>query len=119
MMRSIHKRWAMVALASLLAGCGSASHAREMTIIATEMKYEPAVIQAKAGETIKFIVVNQGTEDHEFESEDVKFDELIIPPGKSRSIVVTMPDKPGEYAFFCDAEGHKSAGMVGKFRVSQ
>jgi uncharacterized cupredoxin-like copper-binding protein len=114
------KRWmlgAACAMALLAAGCGSQSASREVTIEATEMKYEPSVIEAKPGETIKFTVVNKGTVDHEFESDELKFDELIIPPGKSRSVVVTMPSKPGEYSFLCDAPGHKDAGMVGKVVV--
>lgn len=119
-MRRIRVIGAAVLLAAALAGCSSSSGSeREVTVIATEMKFEPATIQAKPGEKIKFTVANKGTVDHEFESEQVKFDELIIPAGKSRSIVVTMPDKPGEYEFFCDAEGHHAAGMSGKIVVSQ
>lgn len=103
---------------ALVAGC-SASGVREVKIVATEMQYEPAVIQAKAGEKIMFTIQNAGTADHEFESEQLKFDELEIPVGKSRSVTVTMPDKPGEYMFFCDKPGHKDAGMTGKVLVSQ
>lgn len=107
-------------VAAVLTGCSSSSGSvREVTLTATEMKFEPALVQARPGEKIKFTVVNSGTVDHEFESEEIKFDELIVPPGKSRSLVVTMPEKPGEYAFLCDADGHHAAGMSGKIVVSQ
>lgn len=110
----------MLLVALALTGCSSAVSAdREVKITATEMKFEPAVIEAKVGEKIKFAIQNQGTVDHEFESETLKFDELEIPPGKTRTVTVTMPDKPGEYEFFCDAAGHLAAGMKGKVVVSR
>ncbi len=107
-------------IAAVVAGCGGGSSSvREVKMITRGMTYEPAVIQAKAGEKIKFTVENVDKEDHEFESEELKFDELEIPPGKTRAVEVTMPDKAGEYEFFCDAPGHKEKGMVGKIVVSQ
>lgn len=110
---------AALALTAALTACNASGSAREVVIEATEMSYSPKVIEVKPGEKIKFTVVNKGAVDHEFESEEIKFDELVIPPGKSRSVVVTMPTKAGEYEFFCDAEGHHADGMSGKIVVGQ
>lgn len=111
--------WAAAAVVALAAGCttAGASPAREIRITATEMKFEPAVIEVKAGERVRFTVENKGREEHEFESEQLKFEELEIPPGKTRSVDVTMPERAGEYEFFCDAPGHLDQGMKGKIVV--
>lgn len=118
MKRSLLPPGLALALAALLAGCGAGGGVREIRIVATENRYAPAVVQARAGEKIKLVIENLGREEHEFESEQIKFDELKIPPGKTRTVVVTMPARSGEYEFFCDAPGHRADGMTGKIVVT-
>lgn len=114
---------ASVLLATLAAGCSdtetAAVNARQVTLVATEMKFEPARITAKAGESIRFTIENRGTVLHEFESAELKFKEVEVPAGQSRSVVVTMPDQPGEYTFVCDQPGHLAGGMTGVIEVSK
>jgi uncharacterized cupredoxin-like copper-binding protein len=101
----------------VLTGC-TASGPREIKIVTTEMKFTPDVIQAKAGEQIKFTIANKGTVLHEFVSDELKFQEIEVYPGETKSVMVTMP-AAGEYPFYCEAKGHHEAGMAGKVLVAQ
>lgn len=110
--------WAAAALCGLtlmLTGCG----AREVRITTTEMKFEPAVIEAKAGETVNFVIVNKGAELHEFVNDNLLWREVEVEAGETKSVKVTMPKEPGEYEFYCEAKGHREAGMVGKLVVNK
>jgi uncharacterized cupredoxin-like copper-binding protein len=101
----------------VLTGC-TASGPREIKIETAEMKFTPDVIQAKAGEQIKFTIVNKGTVLHEFVSDELKFAEIEVYPGETKSVVVTMP-AAGDYPFYCEAKGHQEAGMAGKVLVAK
>jgi uncharacterized cupredoxin-like copper-binding protein len=101
-----------------LGGCGGqATAGREIQITAKEFAFEPDVIAVKPGERVRFVIVNTGTTDHEFESDEAKIEEITIPAGKQRTLSWTASAQPGEFAFLCDAPGHKEAGMVGKIVV--
>src|SRR5687767_7160626 len=63
-------RLALVALAtSAIGACrpptGASSDAREIRVVMTEFKYDPDQITVKPGEKIRFVLVNQGTVEHE------------------------------------------------------
>ncbi|MGE5675812.1 MAG: cupredoxin domain-containing protein [Mycobacterium leprae] len=110
---------AALLLGTLLVGCSAATGTREIQVTASDYKFEPSVIPVKPGERVKITVTNHGAVDHEFESEEAKIEELVIPAGKSRSVTITAPAKAGEYQFFCDVPGHQAMGMVGKIVVGQ
>lgn len=99
------------------------------------MRFTPAEISVKAGETIRFFVVNKGRLPHEMvigtaneldehaemmrKMPDMKHAEpnqLNLGPGQRGGIVWTF-DKSGAFAFACLVPGHKEAGMVGKIAV--
>ena len=101
-----------------LAGCGGqATGGREIQITAKEFSFEPDVITVRPGERVRFVIVNRGTTDHEFESDEAKIEEITIPAGKQRILTWTASTQPGEFGFVCDAPGHKEAGMLGKIVV--
>lgn len=116
-MKATYVLTALSAALFLATGC-TASGPREVKIVTTEMKFSPDVIQAKAGEQIKFTIENKGTVLHEFVSDELKFAEIEVYPGETKSVVVTMP-AAGDYPFYCEAKGHHEAGMAGKVSVSQ
>lgn len=99
------------------------------------MRFTPAQVQVKAGETIRFLVVNKGKLPHEMvigsmqeldahaemmrKMPDMKHAEpnqVNLGPGK-RGAIVWAFDKPGAFAFACLIPGHKEAGMVGQVAV--
>ncbi len=101
-----------------------------------KMRFEPSVLNVKKGETIRFVLRNDGEVMHEFvlgtqETNDthaalmVKFPGMEhdapymahIEPGKTGEIVWTF-NEPGDFKFACLIAGHYQAGMVGAIAVS-
>lgn len=115
---------AVVALAAMaLAACGGGASTSgssnaaplNVTVTATEFKFDPATINATAGQTINLTVKNIGTVQHTWvlAAANVK---LTIDPGKTATATFTAP-AAGTYQYECDIPGHKEAGMVGQLIV--
>jgi len=110
--------------------------ARTVTVDMTDnMRYTPASIQVKQGETVRFLVRNKGQVKHEMslgtEQEllehlevmkkfpDMEHDEpgkVSLAPGKQGEILWQFT-KAGTVTFACLMPGHYEAGMVGKVGV--
>ena len=101
------------------------------------MRFTPAEITVKRGETVRFVVSNSGKQMHEMvlgtrkELEEhaalmrkhpgMEHDEPYmahVQPGKKAEIVWQFT-KSGEFHYGCLIPGHFEAGMVGKVRVIQ
>jgi uncharacterized cupredoxin-like copper-binding protein len=101
------------------------------------MRFNPPEIQAKQGETIRFVAKNGGKVLHEMvlgnmaelkahgelmkKFPNMEHDEPYmahVGPGKTREIVWTFT-KAGEFHFGCLVPGHFDAGMVGRIVVSK
>ncbi|EGI75960.1 cupredoxin domain-containing protein [Hylemonella gracilis] len=99
------------------------------------MRFTPADITVKAGETVRFFIVNQGQLVHEMvigtraeldqHAEMMKSmpgmqhaepNQISLRAGQRGGIVWTF-DKAGTFAFACLVPGHKEAGMVGTITV--
>ncbi len=97
-----------------------------------EMRFVPATIEVKVGETIRFRLTNKGNTLHEMvigTQADLqehaalmrKFPEMEhsepymahVKPGATEEIVWTF-NRPGEFNYACLVAGHFEAGMVGK-----
>ncbi len=100
------------------------------------MRFTPDALTVKQGETIRFVVKNQGKQMHEMvigtkkeldahAAMMVKFpgmehDEPYmahVSPGKSQNLIWTF-NRAGEFDFACLIAGHYQAGMVGKINVA-
>ncbi len=118
---------------------GVASKAsRTVTIEMTDnMRYTPADIQVKQGETVRFIVKNKGQVKHELslgtqkellehleqmkKFPDMEHDEpskVTLAPGKQGEIIWQFT-KAGAVNFACLMPGHYEAGMKGQVKVSK
>ncbi len=101
------------------------------------MRFSPAAISVKQGETVKFVVKNSGKTMHEFvlgtmtelkehaelmkKHPGMEHDEPYmahVAPGKTETVVWQFT-KPGEFHFGCLIPGHFEAGMVGKVAVAK
>lgn len=111
----------------LVAGCGSddaaapAGETRPVEISAVEYAFQAKEsITISAGETIEFIVTNEGTIDHEMEVLTDANRRLgktdRIAPGTSANVVVTF-DEAGLYRVICDIDDHRSRGQQAEFTV--
>lgn len=100
----------------LAAGCGTAT-GRDIHVEMTNFKLAPATLEVKAGETLQFVLDNKSDTEHEFESSAGKFEEILVPAGKTRKVTWTAPNKAGHYEFECDMAGHD--GMVMTVKVTE
>ncbi len=115
----------------------AAKVSRTITLDMTDaMRFSPAEITAKQGETIKFVVRNSGKLKHEMvlgtekelqehaevmkknpEMEHADENMVTVQPGKSGEIIWQFT-KAGKIRFACLQPGHYDAGMKGVVVVS-
>jgi uncharacterized cupredoxin-like copper-binding protein len=115
---------------------GTKTAARRIEVgMSDAMRFTPSLIEVKLGETIKFVIKNEGQVLHEFVlgTEEklaehaammVKFPNMEhdepymahVLPGKTGEINWTF-NRAGEFDFACLIAGHFQAGMVGKIKV--
>ena len=98
----------------------------EIRIIAGErsdgMFFEPAEITVAAGAQVTFVIKNEGSVDHEFESYregEAGIAEIIVPPGGTRRVNWTAPSHAATFAVYCDLTGHRAAGMELTLKVEE
>lgn len=115
---------------------GSASAATRTIEIVTSDPYRfaPAAFEVESGETVTFVVTNEGEQEHEFVLGDVAYQEshgeemaageahhdangVTIAPGDTEELTWTFPEQ-GQVLFGCHVAGHYDAGMVGAISVS-
>jgi uncharacterized cupredoxin-like copper-binding protein len=109
--------------------------ARTIKVTMKEMMFDPSLIEVRKGEQVRFVLENDGTEDHEFmlatPAENRKHGELMKkypdmehddPNGKrvaphKRAEILWKFTKPGEFEYACLISTHYDFGMYGKIIV--
>lgn len=100
------------------------------------MRFTPGAITVRRGETVRFVVRNNGKLLHEFvlgtkkeldqhaalmlKFPTMEHDEPYmahVPAGQTAEIIWTF-NRPGDFDFACLIAGHYQAGMVGRVTVS-
>lgn len=100
------------------------------------LRFDPASVAVRSGESVRFVVTNAGKADHEFilgdEPVQMAHEEamsegnhnqmdamasLSLKPGETTETTVVF-DRPGEVMFGCHVPGHYKAGMVGVVTVA-
>ena len=109
---------------------------QEITLTMNDnMRFSPSVITVKQGDTVRFVVKNQGKQMHEMvigTKKDldahaalmVKFPNMEhdepymahVSSGKSQNLIWTF-NRAGDFEFACLIGGHYQAGMAGKITV--
>ena len=109
---------------------------RSVSIRMTDaMRFVPALLQVRLGETLRLVIRNEGRMLHELvigtpaaldehAALMLKFPEMEheqpymahVPPGQAGQIVWTF-NRPGHFRFACLIAGHYQAGMVGDIQV--
>jgi uncharacterized cupredoxin-like copper-binding protein len=100
-----------------------------------KMLYVPAQVGIRKGETIKFVIFNNGELDHEFvlatTDDNLKHAEAMeMNPemehddpnamrvaSRQTSEIIWKFTKPGQFEFACLIPGHRDAGMIGTVDV--
>lgn len=114
----------------------AAKATRTVTIKASEIAYDVSSLNVKAGETILFVLENDGTQDHELGVGDAAFFEAHAKmmeqmPGMTHAMPNMVQAKPGakaqfawtftkagSFKFECSMPGHAALGMSGTIVVS-
>lgn len=106
-----------------------------------DMRFEPAAVSAKTGESIRFVITNPTATDHDFTLGDAAaqrlhrremaamsdiaaehahhrhhFNAIYVPAGQTRVLIWTF-SHPGDFEFDCNMPGHYEAGMSGRISV--
>jgi len=100
-----------------------------------KMLYVPAQVEFRKGETIKFVLYNNGELDHEFvlasTEENLEHAEMMMKnpemqhadpnarrvAPKQTSEIIWKFTKAGQFEFACLIPGHRDAGMIGTVDV--
>lgn len=115
---------------------GSADRTIEVTM--TEFAFDPATIEVSAGETIEFVLVNQGQIEHEFrltdqhgvedhlegghedhgdDSGEDDTSKVLVPAGETRTLTVSFSEESQIDLYACLLPGHYEAGMKGDLQL--
>ena len=113
----------------------SAKRVIEIKMLDT-MRFSPDSVEVKPGETIRFVLKNEGKMMHEMviglkkdldehaalmlKFPNMEHDEPYmahVAPGKSGEIIWNF-NRPGDFLFACLIAGHYQAGMIGKIKVA-
>lgn len=110
---------------------------REIEVVAKDdFSYEPPVIEVAVGETVRFVVTNEGKIVHEFvlgdeefqdehEQEMAEMDEHMVhdgpyavdlDPDETKELTWRFTNE-GEFLYACHEPGHYDAGMIGTIVV--
>ena len=108
---------------------------RTIEVTATDpYRFDPAALEVESGETVTFVVTNEGDEEHEFVLGDVAYQEehgdkmeagamhhggngVTIAPGDTEELTWTFPPE-GDVLYACHVGGHYDSGMVGAISIS-
>lgn len=108
---------------------------RTIDVVADDpYKFDPEDLEVEPGETVTFVVTNEGSQEHEFVLGDEEYQEshgdemaagemhhegnaVTLAPGATEELTWTFPDE-GEVLYGCHVAGHYGAGMVGAISVS-
>ena len=102
-----------------------------------DLKFDPATVNVKRGETVSFKVDNPTAVDHEFVVGDAEFQEhheeemramgdmvmpdeptaITVPAGQTKTINLTFP-RAGTLLYACHEPAHYPAGMKGEIKVT-
>lgn len=115
---------------------GSPSAATRTIEVVTKdpYRFDPEDLEVESGETVTFLVTNEGDTEHEFVLGDEAYQDshgeemaagemhhegnaVTVAPGATEELTWTFPAE-GEVLYGCHVAGHYAAGMVGAIRVS-
>ena len=112
-----------VAPAPAVAPAVPGAKAVDLKITATDLKFTPSTLQAKAGQPVKVTLDNKGVIEHDLTFPAIPSDKpagslkMVVKPGQTTTLEFT-PTTPGTYEYVCTIPGHKEAGMKGTITVS-
>jgi plastocyanin len=101
----------------------SAAAPVDAKVVATDLKFTPASINARAGQPVKITFENKGVIEHDLTFPGMKADKpadalhVVARAGQTATLEFT-PTTAGKYEYVCTIPGHKEAGMKGTINVA-
>jgi uncharacterized cupredoxin-like copper-binding protein len=97
-------------------------------------QFRPEALEVESGETVTFVITNEGDQEHEFVLGDEAYQEahgeemaaggmhhegnaVTVAPGATEELTWVFPPE-GEVLYGCHVPGHYDGGMVGAISVS-
>jgi FtsP/CotA-like multicopper oxidase with cupredoxin domain len=101
-------------------GSEAAGTSVTFTVSLTEFAIDPGMIQAPAGQTLTFKVMNDGSVPHTFavDTGEGVIQTRELANGDTETLEVPALEA-GEYKTYCTVPGHEDAGMVGSLVVEE
>jgi plastocyanin len=96
-------------------GTADARSKTSLEVEADDYYFGPTYIHAKAGQSIKLELANEGKATHTFTTEDGKTDQELA-PGAKKTVTVTAP-ATGLLVYYC--RFHRGEGMQGAVYLNQ
>jgi Cu+-exporting ATPase len=90
--------------------------AQQVTVTASELRFQPAEVHVRAGQWVSLRLVNDDPVFHDWMVEGVENVDTPARPGQTTAIRFIL-DTPGRYAVECSVPGHADGGMVGTLVV--
>ncbi|OUN01529.1 MAG: hypothetical protein BAA04_07865 [Firmicutes bacterium ZCTH02-B6] len=89
---------------------------RELTVHGFEYDFDPKELTVHRGETVRLLVRNTGTIEHDLTIPDWDAATPLLSPGEE-AILEFQPTRSGTFRFLCTVPGHNELGMNGTIRV--
>jgi uncharacterized cupredoxin-like copper-binding protein len=134
-MNSMKRIWLPVACLLAFGGCelaGASAEVRTITVEIEHSSFIPNEIDVRAGERVRFVVVNNDPIDHEFIIGDERIQsihekgtelhhgardgEVSVPAGETRETSYTF-EESGALIYGCHLPRHYGYGMKGDLRI--
>ena len=82
----------------------------EVTIEAFDLGYRPERVTIPADTDVTLTITNSGASEHTFSIDELDVN-IAVPPGETETFAINV--SAGDYVFFCEQPGHRTAGMEG------
>lgn len=89
----------------------------EVTMEAGSFYFEPNVINAKLGQTVR-VTLNSVSMQHDFVIDDLGVKSSVLPSGRSETVEF-VASEVGSFEFYCSVGNHRQQGMVGTLNVTE
>ncbi len=113
-------RTVLIGLTAAIALAASASTAAPppptYTLTLKGHRFTPSEVKVPAGQKLRIVVVNLDTATDEFDSHDLKIEELVTPNGRMSFTV--GPLKPGSYSFMGEFHAETAQGKLTAVEVA-
>lgn len=95
---------------------------RTVEVIAEDYEFRPVTINAEAGEAIRVVLRNEGSQFHNIEFALPDGDVAIrddVPPGENGELLFYAPAREDDYDYYCPVGDHRDRGMTGTLVVGE